>query len=642
MSKWTGLLLVAILTASTVQGFTQGAFSDVPANHWAAQAVADLAKAGILEGYLVGNTARFYGNRTMTRYEVAAALARLLKRVEATQASKSPTLDQIRDMILTNREVQDKLRGPAGPAGPAGGPGIPGGGSASVKVGPPGPPGPKGDTGPQGPPGPKGSGDIIAGMGGPLTAAQVADLQKLLTTFGPEIAAIRGDIRAQGERLSRVEQQLAKVPPLRVSVDGGIRYGLQGNSLKTGFDAFQSNKLAGLAGNPNIDQTLAQKDSELGTRFGVYLADINIDGSLSDAVATHVTMRAVTPLNGPLPTVNSDFSNVTPNNSAYFTPFSDNVTLWDWYATFHLGGAHTAYQPVNSILGNITMTAGRHTSSIAQGLLFDDSQQPLVGVSADASCGQFVYGVNGSFVDSQSTMLVVNNAGAPLVTPNRLQQDPVEYAYIGWGKGDLSIVGTVLGSGYGDQEGWSIGADGKLYGVRLFGEFADMNSDTNGNDPVYGTNLKHDDEAFVVGADVLNNWNGLSVTAKYGRLGRGFNPTFSSVNPYSAYNAYDIDWIDRSMFLDPNNVTQGWDLEARYAFAKSWLLQGRVYGGQHQDASGEATTNADTVYTLALKKQLADGINASLLYGIRGVHDFSTGAGLSDLKTVRAGLEFTM
>jgi len=630
MRKQIGLFLVAIMIASAVQGLTQGAFSDVPENHWAAKAISDLAKAGILEGYQVGSKAVYYGNRTMTRYEVAMALARLLKKIEATPPNQSVQLDQIRKMILNDKEVQDRLRGPQGVPGIPGQPGPVG--SPTGKVGPPGPPGapgPAGARGPVGPPGPAApinEGIMVAR--GALTAEQIMALQKLLTTFGPEIAAIRGDVRALGDRMTKVEQQLAKMPPLRTSVDGGFRYGISGPGLVTGTDVNQSNKMVTLsndAKNGTVDRTLAN-DASNGTRWGVFLADINIDGNVSESVATHVTVRTVSPFNG-APSVGTPTVIPIPTApSPTFTPVSDQISLWDWYATFRLGASRFGYAPIDKALSNITVTAGRHTSSIAQGLLFDNSQQPLVGLSADASTGQFVYGINGSFVDRNVNL---NDAVNPFQA-----QDTVGYGYLGWGKGDFSVVGTWLGSGYGDQDGWSVGADGKLYGIRLFGEFAKLTAGVNDQ------NLS-DNAGWVVGSDILNNWNGLSLTGKYGRIGRGFNPVFSSLNPYAAHNAYDINWVDRPLYLDPNNVTQGWDAEARYAFAKSWLLQGRIYGGSHQEA-GLATMGADTVWTVGLKKQLTDGVSASAMYGVRGVRNRATDTKLFDFKTLRAAIEFTM
>src|SRR5690554_1786713 len=55
-------------------------FSDVPADHWAYDAVIQLAAVGLVEGYPDGT---YGGTRMMTRYEAALVFARTLARLEA-------------------------------------------------------------------------------------------------------------------------------------------------------------------------------------------------------------------------------------------------------------------------------------------------------------------------------------------------------------------------------------------------------------------------------------------------------------------------------------------------------------------------------------------------------------------------------
>lgn len=70
-------------------------FPDVPANHWAYQAVQDLANKGYVQGYPDG---KFLGGRAMTRYEFATVIDRvaqtidqLSQKVAAGQAPTTPT-----------------------------------------------------------------------------------------------------------------------------------------------------------------------------------------------------------------------------------------------------------------------------------------------------------------------------------------------------------------------------------------------------------------------------------------------------------------------------------------------------------------------------------------------------------------------
>lgn len=66
------LVLVLALVAGLILA---QAFSDVPVNHWAYEAVTELAKLGIISGMPDGT---FQGNNPMTRYQVAVALKRLM------------------------------------------------------------------------------------------------------------------------------------------------------------------------------------------------------------------------------------------------------------------------------------------------------------------------------------------------------------------------------------------------------------------------------------------------------------------------------------------------------------------------------------------------------------------------------------
>jgi hypothetical protein len=63
-------------------------FPDVPANHWAYQAVQDLADKGYVKGYPNGT---FLGNRALTRYEFATVIERMLETVNDIKNSKTPT-----------------------------------------------------------------------------------------------------------------------------------------------------------------------------------------------------------------------------------------------------------------------------------------------------------------------------------------------------------------------------------------------------------------------------------------------------------------------------------------------------------------------------------------------------------------------
>ncbi|MHB8730491.1 MAG: S-layer homology domain-containing protein [bacterium] len=75
------VVAAAVMFAMVAPAFAQP-FADVPTNHWAYDAIAELAAKGLVEGYPDGT---FKGDRAMTRYEMAMVVARLLARIESIQ-----------------------------------------------------------------------------------------------------------------------------------------------------------------------------------------------------------------------------------------------------------------------------------------------------------------------------------------------------------------------------------------------------------------------------------------------------------------------------------------------------------------------------------------------------------------------------
>ncbi len=74
--RWIlSLTLAAVVLFSASLAFAQSAYDDVPRDHWAYNALDYLTERGVLEGYPDGF---FKGDRTLTRYEFAQAIARLL------------------------------------------------------------------------------------------------------------------------------------------------------------------------------------------------------------------------------------------------------------------------------------------------------------------------------------------------------------------------------------------------------------------------------------------------------------------------------------------------------------------------------------------------------------------------------------
>ena len=97
--------LASLLTAAMVVGASSSVFaaanpfSDVPTNHWAYDAVAQLARDGVINGY--GDTS-FRGDRNITRYEMAQMIAKAM-----AKQPKSPNNRALLDKLVA--EFRDEL-----------------------------------------------------------------------------------------------------------------------------------------------------------------------------------------------------------------------------------------------------------------------------------------------------------------------------------------------------------------------------------------------------------------------------------------------------------------------------------------------------------------------------------------------------
>jgi S-layer homology domain len=96
--RYTAVAVAAALMFAIVAPAFAQPFADVPTNHWAYDAIAELAAKGLVEGYPDGT---FKGDRAMTRYEMAMVVARLLARIESIQIP-APQPPQVTAADLAN------------------------------------------------------------------------------------------------------------------------------------------------------------------------------------------------------------------------------------------------------------------------------------------------------------------------------------------------------------------------------------------------------------------------------------------------------------------------------------------------------------------------------------------------------------
>jgi len=106
MKKFLALVAVFALVAFATPVFAAAnPFMDVPMNHWAYDAIGQLAARGVLSGYPNG---AYKGNQPMTRYEVASAVARALAVVDMTKASKQD-VEMLKKLVVEFKDELDAL-----------------------------------------------------------------------------------------------------------------------------------------------------------------------------------------------------------------------------------------------------------------------------------------------------------------------------------------------------------------------------------------------------------------------------------------------------------------------------------------------------------------------------------------------------
>jgi hypothetical protein len=484
----------------------QGAFSDVPSDHWAYDAVQELAADGLIIGYPDG---LYKGRRAMTRYEFAMAISRI--------------------------KEKGSLVGPPGPAGA------------------------------QGIPGPAGAGDGTA-----LTERQAQLLQQLQDEFMPELSQIRSDLDDVTMRVDDLEAMMGTGPKTpKIKVDGSLNYrtGAYGTKIEVGGeDTTGYPGVIGLA-----------KDAYKAPRFTTMVTKVNLAGQINDNVAVDVTLLAE-------PRTNLEGGG---------------------YGQMDMVRIDEAWAKVNTdFIMPLTVKVGKQYFMVSQGLCIDNSLFALkaVDIGVGAGSNMMLHGIYGALDREVS--------GAP-------RQDAFSAATLSIPVSNWNVTGAYVHSGVGSQRRWSVGVDGKLLNHAVMAEFARAQKDSGGD------SIDSEQNAWVVGANLLDTTN-LTLGAKYGQLDWNYidGADLTALTPYAASSPHDIDWVDRPLFLDHDNIARGWEVNFAYrGLANGTMpIMVRYYDGDRLVGPG-AYDNGDAVLTVSVSKQLAQDVMATLLYGRREVEN---------------------
>lgn len=96
------LLLLLVLSTTGTALAAEGNFVDVPTSHWSYNAIRQLVKAGLIEGYTDKN---FVGDRVLTRYEMALIIAKAMPNSAKADAKSVELINKLAKEY--NKELSD-------------------------------------------------------------------------------------------------------------------------------------------------------------------------------------------------------------------------------------------------------------------------------------------------------------------------------------------------------------------------------------------------------------------------------------------------------------------------------------------------------------------------------------------------------
>ena len=110
------VLIIAALTLLVWFSFGPGApparaaglFDDVPANHWAVEAIREMQSRGIIGGFPEDNT--FRGNEPLSRYQMVVLVKKLISTLESQESTSTKQVDLV-NVVGHERQVMPKALG---------------------------------------------------------------------------------------------------------------------------------------------------------------------------------------------------------------------------------------------------------------------------------------------------------------------------------------------------------------------------------------------------------------------------------------------------------------------------------------------------------------------------------------------------
>jgi polyhydroxyalkanoate synthesis regulator phasin len=264
-------LLASVLTAIAVArpALAQGPFADVPTDHWAYDAVNELAKQGIVNGY---PDSTFGGKRALTRYEFAMAIQRMLtevqRRIDAIKPPPPPDLSgyatkQDLENYATKADL-DRLRGDV---------------------------------------------DQLRRL--------MTEFQDTLAALGTDVDQLKRDVAALNSRLTALENEVHRMP----KITGNAMLGVYSSYLNTASANRAAAAPVGAGRATDIDNRPITQDNILQNVKSVYDIDLGITARLSDVATARLLLNAGNYLGGYLNNSVSTVQNFGSNTFENVTPY---------------------------------------------------------------------------------------------------------------------------------------------------------------------------------------------------------------------------------------------------------------------------------------------------------------------------------
>ena len=383
--------LVSIVLASTPV-FAQGPFADVPSDHWAYQAVDKLQKRGIVIGY---PDQTYGGKRSMTRYEFAIAISRLLDLIDKLpSATPAPPVD------LTPYALKTDLDKYA----------------------------------------------LKSDLAGYAKLEDVATLRKLVEEFRSELVAFGVDLDAVKKRLDDLEKRVKAIEDelKRVRIEGAVSIYGRGNH-RTG-DKGNVRDLNGyeVTGGPT------SKGNLLADTRVFHDVDVTIKARLSDKATAETVLNFGDYL--PFLGAVSSFQGFRSDRAAFGGLGGQKVDQSEQF-TVYKAALETSIAP--PILGKTSVSVGRIPLQLGAYTLklldvdyyFDNVKTDSGDVPVDGIKGKFNLGpvrITG-FAAKVDPIKYVSNANGNITT------DGAYGLYAGAGRSPYAVNNTVVGNGANAQ-----------------------------------------------------------------------------------------------------------------------------------------------------------------------------------------------